>query len=132
MNQEINILKEKVKNLNVLYSEDEDEMRLGTELFLRKFFNSVDSAYDGKNGLDKFSTKKYHIIFTDIMMPNIDGIEMLKKIRDIDKNIFTITLTASEIREDEIIKLSDLYFRKPITYDNMISIMNSIVKKFNL
>ena len=132
MNQEIKDLKEKVKNLDILYCEDEEEMRIGSELFLNKFFTSVDSAVDGQDGLTKFEEKKYKVIFTDIMMPNMDGLEMLKNIKKIDENIFAVALTASEVKEEEITELSNLYFRKPITYDNMMTIMREIVNKFNL
>ena len=132
MDKKIKELKDKVKELNILYCEDEDDMRLGTELFLNKFFVSVDSASDGKIGFDKFKEKKYHVVFTDIMMPNMDGLDMLKSISEIDKDIFTVTLTASEVSEDEIKRISDLYFRKPITYENMITVMEKIVDKFNL
>ena len=132
MNQEIKDLKEKVKNLDILYCEDEEEMRIGSELFLNKFFTSVDSAVDGQDGLSKFEEKKYKVIFTDIMMPNMDGLEMLKNIKKIDENIFSVALTASEVKEEEIKESSNLYFRKPITYNNMITIMREIVNKFNL
>ncbi len=132
MNLEIKELKEKVKNLNILYSEDEEEMRLGTELFLNKFFSSVDTASDGQEGLNKFIEKHHNVVFTDIMMPNMDGLEMLTKIHTIDENVFKVTLTASDVREKDITEVSDLYYRKPITYENMIIIMKEIVKKFNL
>ena len=132
MNEEIKALKEKVKNLKILYSEDEDEMRIGTELFLNKFFSSVETANDGQLGLEKFKNSQYDVVFTDIMMPNMDGLEMLKNMKEINKNIFSVTLTASEVRKDDIINSSDLYFRKPITYENMIYILREIVKKFNL
>ena len=107
-------------------------MRIGTELFLNKFFTSVNTAKDGQLGLQKFKDNKYDVVFTDIMMPNMDGLEMLKKMKEIDKSIFSITLTASEVREEDIANSSDLYFRKPITYENMIYILREIVKKFDL
>jgi len=132
MNEEIKLLKEKVKNLKILYSEDEEEMRIGTELFLNKFFTSVETANDGQLGLEKFNKNKYDVVFTDIMMPNMDGLEMLKNMKEKNKDFFSVTLTASEVRENDIIKAADLYFRKPITYDNMIHILKEIVKKFDL
>ncbi len=132
MNSEIKELKESVKNLRVLYSEDEEEMREGTVLFLKKFFTSVDTAVDGEDGLNQFKEKGYDVVFTDIMMPKIDGLEMLEGIRKINANIFSVALTASEVREEDINRGSDLYFRKPITYENMIYIMKAIIKKFNL
>ena len=132
MNEEIKILKEKVKDLKVLYVEDEEEMRLGTEVFLNKFFNFVQTAKDGEEGLQKFKENNFDIIFTDILMPKISGLEMIKEMQRINNNIFSAALTASEISDKKIIETTDLYFRKPISYDNMFVIMKKIVDKFKL
>ena len=132
MNQEIQDLKEKVKELNILYCEDEEEMRLGSELFLNKFFNNVDAVSDGQKGLEKFKQNRHQVVFTDIMMPNMNGLEMLKNIKEIDKKVYTITLTASEITQEDMQSISNLYFRKPISYANMLLVMKEIVKKFEL
>lgn len=132
MNQEIKYLKERVKDIRVLYCEDEEDMRVGSELFFNKFFRFVDSASDGKYGLEKFKQNKYDVVFTDIMMPNMDGLEMLKNIKEIDNNIFSVILTASDITDKDVDGASNFYFRKPISYENMISIMKEIIKKFDL
>ena len=132
MNEEIKILKEKVKNLKVLYVEDEDEMRRGTEVFLNKFFNFVQTAKDGEDGLQKFKDNKFDIIFTDILMPKMSGLEMLNKMKKINSNIFSAALTASDVSENDINKTTDLYFRKPISYENMFVIMKNIIDKFKL
>ncbi|QOY52266.1 response regulator [Candidatus Sulfurimonas baltica] len=132
MIKDIKALKEMVKELTVLYVEDEDEMRSGSELFLKKFFNFVETAKDGEEGLEKFQTNRHDIIFTDVMMPRMDGEEMIKKIKEIDNNIFCVTLTASEVRLEDIKEMCDLYYRKPISYDDMNTVLQEIVKKFNL
>lgn len=132
MIEDIKELKEMVKELKVLYVEDEEEMRMGSELFLKKFFNFVETAKDGQDGFEKFQTNRHDIIFTDIMMPKMDGEEMIEKIKEIDENIFCVTLTASEVRLKDIKEICDLYYRKPISYDNMNTVLQEIVKKFNL
>lgn len=132
MNSEIKELKQKVMNLKVIYVEDEDDMRMGTEIFLNKFFTNVTIAVDGKDGLEKFEDNDFDIVFTDILMPNMGGLEMIEKIKKIKSDIFTVTLTASEVEKEEIERSVDLYFRKPISYENMFTIMNEIVKKFKL
>lgn len=132
MNSEMKILKEKVKNLKVIYAEDEDDMRMGTEIFLNKFFSQVEIAVDGKDGLEKFENGNFDIVFTDILMPKMGGLEMIEKIKELNDKIFIVTLTASEVRKEDIEKAADLYFRKPISYDNMFTIMNEIVNKFKL
>lgn len=61
-----------------------------------------------------------------------NGLEMLEDMREINGNIFCIALTASEIRKDEMEEIIDIYFRKPITYEDMFIILRGIVKKFGL
>ncbi len=131
MNREIKMLKEKLKGLKVLYVEDEEEMRRGTELFLNKFFSFVEIGKNGAEGLEKLKKNSFDIVFTDIMMPKVTGLEMLEKTQR-DDNFFCIALTASDVRENEMKSLIDLYFRKPITYENMSLIMRAIVRKFDL
>ena len=132
MNSEIKILKEKVKNLKVIYVEDEDNMRIGTEIFLNKFFSKVEVAVDGKDGLEKFKNGDFDIVFTDILMPKMGGIEMVSNIKELNSEVFIVALTASDVRKEEIEKTVNLYFRKPISYENMFTIMNEIVNKFKL
>jgi len=132
MNEEIKLLKEKVKHLKVLYVEDEDDMRIGTELFLKKFFTFVQTAKDGEEGLEKFKSNDFEIIFTDILMPKMNGLEMLDEVGKINDDIFAAALSASEIYDREIKENTDMHFRKPITYENMFVILKNIVEKFNL
>ena len=132
MNENIKLLKEKLHGLNVLYVEDENEMRLGTEIFLNKFFATIVTAKNGEEGLEKFKDGKFDVVFTDILMPKMDGLKMIKEMKKIDSNIFSIALTASEVCKDDIQEETNLYFRKPIVYENMFYIMEEISKKFDL
>ncbi len=132
MNEEIKALKQKVKDMKVIYVEDEDDMRIGTEMFLNKFFNFVEIAENGQDGLQKFKDGDFNIVFTDILMPKMNGLDMIRNIKKYKKNIFCIALTASEINKENIENNVNLYFRKPISYNNMIVIMKEIIKKFDL
>ncbi|MEA3497718.1 MAG: response regulator [Campylobacterota bacterium] len=132
MDTEIKELKQRLSKLTVLYVEDEENMRLGTEIFLNKFFSSVETAVDGEAGLNKYIAAPSDIVFTDILMPNMDGLEMLGKILKINKDVFCVALTASDVSPDDINRKTSLYFRKPVTYENMLVIMRSIADKLNL
>ena len=132
MNSDIRVLKDKIKNLKVIYAEDEDEMREGTEIFLNKFFTSVETAKDGQEALNKFKNSQYDVVFTDILMPNMDGLTMLANMRELDDKFIAIALTASAVKKEDIQKATALYFRKPISYENMSTILETIVKKLNL
>jgi len=73
------------KKINILYVEDDTQLRASTLPVFSKIFKSVDVAVDGQDGLEKFQQKKYDIIVTDITMPRKDGLSMIKDILRINK-----------------------------------------------
>jgi len=74
------------KNFNVLYVEDNDMLRESMKCLLENYFDNIDVAKDGRDGLDKYvsnynnSIRSYDLVITDISMPKMDGIEMSKEI----------------------------------------------------
>ncbi len=125
----------KSKNLSILYVEDNKGARESTlDLFL-DFFGHVDVAVDGKDGLEKFHSNHYDLIITDINMPNMDGIEMIKQIRETDKEIYILVLSAynESGHFTQTIRLGiEGYILKPIEMDQFIDILKKIVTKFTL
>ncbi|MBN2826033.1 MAG: response regulator [Campylobacterales bacterium] len=96
MVQEEKILKiyEIAKELQLLYVEDNESVRLtNTDLF-GNFFNRIDVATNGLEGLEKFTQNRYDIIITDINMPKMNGIEMIERIRKIDKEVAILIVSA--------------------------------------
>lgn len=123
----IQILRDKIKNLKVLFVDDEKNVRVKTGVFLKKFFDNVVICSDGDEALDMFkSTDDFDIIISDILMPRMNGIEMVKEIKKINHKIYVIFLTASRDKENFDKTLSDLIFQKPLTYDNMMLIMQNL------
>ncbi|MEA3554934.1 MAG: response regulator [Campylobacterota bacterium] len=84
-----------LQQLNILYVEDDERIR---ESFTAIFNKSVTIASDGEDGLEKYKTlkdeNKFNIVISDINMPNMNGIEMLKEIREFDQDIPFIFTTA--------------------------------------
>lgn len=127
---DIKELREKVKDLKLLFVDDEKDIREGTGTFLKKFFNNVSICNDGDEGLELFAKESdFDVIFTDIVMPNMDGVSMAREIRKIDPNVFIVFLTASkalnEIEED----LSNVMFHKPLSFEDMVLIMKKLGDK---
>ena len=126
-------LREKIKGYKVLFVDDEEEIRKGTGLFLSKFFDDVIICTNGEEGLETFkntqedpNNKNFEVIITDIKMPKMDGISMIREIKDITKDIFVVFITASRGSEKFQDDLSDIYIKKPLAYDDIILIMKQI------
>jgi signal transduction histidine kinase len=119
------------KTLTILYVEDNEDARESTKMMLNRLFKSVIVAVDGKDGLDKF--KQYQnsidIVLTDINMPIMDGIAMLQNIRDIDKQVYCIILSAhseTDFFMDSINLGIDGYLLKPIELKHFLNILGKI------
>ena len=92
--------------VNVLYVEDEDLIREKTTNYFQKLLNNVYSASNGQEAYDKFlKLRKQNIrvdaIISDITMPRMNGIELFKKIREVDEEI-PLFFTTGHI-EDEFL-----------------------------
>mgnify|MGYP000082297611 CR=1 FL=1 len=125
---EIEKLKEQVRGLKVLFVDDEQGMREGIGIFLRKFFDDVVICSDGIEGLETFSKEKdFDIVISDVLMPKMDGVTMVKKIKEINKDIFTVFITASRSMLNEEKELSNLSLKKPISFEDIVMIMNKVV-----
>jgi two-component system, NtrC family, sensor kinase len=87
-----------LKNITVLYAEDESVIQDGITETLNLFEINVICAKNGQEGLSIFNSlnKKIDLILTDIKMPKLDGLGMIKKIREIDKEIPVIITTAHQ------------------------------------
>jgi len=116
--------------LNVLYVEDDPQIRESVGLYLKKFFKSVQSASDGLEGLEIYGKNKFDIVITDIEMPKMTGLEMSSEIKKIDpeQNIIIISAYSDSTRFIESILIGiDGYIIKPINFEQMNNILNKIV-----
>ncbi|MCF6173221.1 MAG: response regulator [Campylobacteraceae bacterium] len=114
------------KNISMLYVEDDKDLLKEMTTYLNLFFNRVDTALNGEEGLEKFSKNSYDIVITDIQMPKINGIEMIKKIREQNSNQKILITTAfSEVHY--LLKAIELdvdgYILKPIDFDNLNTVL---------
>ncbi len=127
---DVKALKEKVKNLKVLFVDDEKDVRSGTGTFLRKFFDDVVVCENGKEGLEIFSeTRDFDIVITDLLMPVMDGLEMSREIRKLNPNTFIIVLTASRGTKDLEKEVSDITLKKPLSFEDMLELMSKLEEK---
>jgi len=124
-------MKEIYEDLKVLFVEDDKDTQEELLPILNKYFINIDTAKNGKEGLEKATKNEYDIIITDIVMPKLDGIEMIQKIKLNNSKTKFIVMTAYSNKEF-LIKLIELginaYLIKPITFSQ---IANSIKKVTN-
>ena len=119
--------KEILKNINVLYVEDEEDVREFTSKTIDTIVNSVVVACNGKDGLEKFKENpNINLILTDINMPKMGGLEMCAEIRKINDDI-PIVITSAHSDPDFLKKAIDVkvsaYAMKPIDLYNLIESM---------
>ena len=89
-----NINQIKNTRLTLLYIEDALQTREAISIVFKEFFDTIIIAVDGEDGLTKFKENKIDIVITDINMPKLNGIDMIKKIRNIDSNVSIIVISA--------------------------------------
>ncbi|MCK5294813.1 MAG: response regulator [Arcobacteraceae bacterium] len=120
---------EKLKNLRILYVEDEDQLRDTTAKSLNTIIPNITVALNGEDGLEKFNSGDFDLIITDLEMPLMSGVEMIKNIRNKNKNIPIIVTTAYDNKNSNIQEINkmgiDNYQMKPI---NMMELMKTINK----
>ena len=90
-------LVELTKGLNTLYVEDDLLIKKTMTQYLKKFFDEVVVANNGLEGLEAYKTQKFDIVITDLSMPKMNGLDMLKQIKGLnDEQIVLITTAHSE------------------------------------
>jgi len=108
--------------ISVLYVEDDIDLSKSVTTYLQIIFDTVNSAKDGEEGLDFYNQKDYDIVITDIQMPKMNGLEMIKKVRESKPNQEIIITTAFS-ETNYMLQAIELdvngYILKPMDFDKM-------------
>lgn len=113
----------KLQGLTILYAEDEEGIRKNIADSLRYYVKEVYEASDGEEAYLLYEQKKPDIIFSDIHMPKMDGIEFIKKVRERDAKTAVIMITAHTDKEyllDAVELHMEKYFVKPINLEQLL------------
>ncbi|MBN2781909.1 MAG: response regulator [Campylobacterales bacterium] len=124
-------LKSSSAGFSVLYVEDNKALRENASKFLKKIFDEVDTAEDGEDGLEKFKSKNYSIVISDIKMPKMDGIAFAKNIKKISPNVKIIIMSAFDDSKYllEAIEIGVFrYLKKPVSVTNLAEILDECIK----
>lgn len=128
---DIKELQKVASSLNILYVEDDEDIAKTIISYLSKLFKEVVYAANGKEGLELYQQAQYDIVITDINMPEMSGLEMATKIKEINnkQNIIIISAYSDVKNFVTSIKLGiDGYIIKPTKYAEM----NGILYKLSL
>ncbi len=129
-----NLIKQ-TRQLTLLYVEDDKSARKSTLSILEDLFDNIIVAIDGKDGLEKYKNNNINLVITDISMPNMNGLDMSKNIKEINYNQPIIVLTA--LTDIAIIKEAididiDAFINKPlIDVDILFNKLEQIIKRIN-
>ena len=121
--------------MNILVVDDDETLRLSLRFILEEHRHCVWEACDGKDALEKVQEYDFDLIFLDVNMPHLDGIETLKHIKKIEPQVFCVVLTAYCNVKDAVkaIKFGAYdYIEKPVTIEHVDSILSAAKKAKDL
>ncbi|OQX96049.1 hypothetical protein B6I21_02310, partial [candidate division KSB1 bacterium 4572_119] len=124
-----------IKTKNILVVDDDDVIRLACELTLKNEGMTVDTAENGKVGIEKLKSKNYDLILLDLMMPEMQGADFLEFVRQYDENIIVIVITGFATIESAVETLKKGaydYLPKPFTPEELRKVVHKGMERRKL
>ena len=115
----------------ILLIEDEEKIARFTELELVHEGYEVGKAYDGRQGLEEALSEKYDLVLLDVMLPALNGLEVLRRLRK-ESSVPVIMLTARDAVMDKVSGLdagADDYITKPFAIEELLARVRVALKK---
>lgn len=118
----------------ILVVEDDNQIQELIIEFLSSQGYKVDMANDGVEGYEKFKKDKYDLVILDVMMPKLNGYSLCKMIKNLNKQVSIIFLTALDDEESEIKGFdldADDYISKPFSFNILVKRVEAVLKRKN-
>ena len=118
--------------MRILVIEDEKKVANFIKKGLEEEHYAVDTAYDGEMGLYHAEINEYDLIVLDLMIPKMDGLEVLKRIRGNKNNVPILVLTARDSVEDIVKGLDsgcDDYLTKPFEFIEFLARIRALLRR---
>jgi DNA-binding response OmpR family regulator len=118
--------------MRLLIAEDEIDLAEALSAFLEKNQYTVDAVHDGQSAYDYASVEEYDAIILDIMMPKMDGLEVLRRLREQGNATPVMMLTARGEKNDRIVGFdagADDYLPKPFEPDELLARLRAILRR---
>ena len=123
-------LAKKTSSISVLYIEDDKYLRLQNAELFKTLFKSVDLADNGLDAIRLYEKNRYNLIITDINIPNINGIDVIKKIKKQNPKqaiLITTVFNKSEWEKELNTLGSYHYLTKPLKTDTLLRAIEDIL-----
>jgi heavy metal response regulator len=120
--------------MRILFVEDDRSIAHFVKRGLMENYLAVDVAYDGQEGRYLALHEPYDLLILDIMLPEIDGIEILKSIREVGIDTPVIFLTAKDTEKDIVKGLNlgaDDYVIKPFSINELLARVRAVLRRAN-
>lgn len=124
-----------MKNYNILFVDDDRQILSMVEQFLSRFDWCVTTESNGQKAIDMVRQTRYSVVFIDLIMPEISGLELLKAIKEASPETEVIIVSGYGTIESaiEAIKLGGYDFlQKPINFDRFKTLIDRILEKEKL
>lgn len=118
--------------MKVLLVEDSPRLQRSISTGLKSRGYSVDQAFDGQEALNFSETYAYDVIILDLMLPKVDGLSILRMLRQRKDNTSVLILSAMDQTEDRILGLdlgADDYLVKPFAFDELVSRIRALIRR---
>jgi two-component system copper resistance phosphate regulon response regulator CusR len=118
--------------MRLLLIEDYRPLQQSLVKGLREAGFAVDTTRDGREGLWYAMSNEYDVIILDLMLPGMEGLEILKKIRSKGQKVHVLILTAKDTTQDRVTGLdlgADDYLVKPFAFEELLARVRALVRR---
>jgi len=120
-----------MNDVKILVVDDEEKMRSAIKIFLKKEGYSVEEACNGKEALEMIAEDNYDLVLLDVMMPEVDGWTVCRKVRE-ESRLPIILLTARGEEYDKLFGFElggDDYLTKPFSLKEMAARVKAVLRR---
>lgn len=121
--------------LNILLVEDDKDLNLLISTYLRDSGYNVVNTFNGLDALNEFNESEFDLILSDIMMPLCDGYELARQVREKNKVIPILFMSARDDKPSKQLGYKvgiDDYITKPFDIDELVLKVNAIARRLNI
>ena len=121
--------------IQILIVEDDHHLSHILKTYLIKKSFEVDVAFDGIKALDMISSKKYDLVISDVMMPHMDGISLITKLRGMFPDLPLMILTALDQYQDKekaFLSGTDDYLVKPVHLPELTLRIEALLRRYKI